>query len=157
MFNALAKYLQDGGSVLSLSGNTMYRKESLVKPSQDAQWSSLLVGGVAPIRNPFAIGNLIGLQFVSTIDTCAPYRVTRPRSWLMAGVSKRTIGPTGQYWTLGCFLNAAGIPAGASGREVDKSLPFLLNRPLRGRRSGHQSKARGGPSSGTCGAMAARW
>jgi N,N-dimethylformamidase beta subunit-like, C-terminal/FG-GAP-like repeat len=128
MFNALAKYLQDGGSVLSLSGNTMYRKETLAKPSQSAQWSSLLVGGVNPIRNPFAIGNLIGLQFVSTIDTCAPYRVTSPRSWLMAGVSKRTIGPTGQYWTLGCFLNAAGIPAGASGREVDKRLPFLLNR-----------------------------
>ena len=128
MFNAVATYLQDGGSLLSLSGNTMYRKETLVKPSASALWSSTLVGGVAPIRNPFAIGNLIGLQFVSTIDTCAPYRVTRPRSWLMAGVSKRIIGRTGQYWPSGCFLNAQGIAPGASGREVDKTLPFLLNR-----------------------------
>lgn len=128
MYDGLARYLQNGGSVLSLSGNTMYRKESLAKPSPSAQWSSLLVGGVNPIRNPFAIGNLIGLQFVSTIDTCAPYRVTMPKSWLMAGVGSRIIGPTGQYWPSGCFLNARGIAPGASGREVDKTLPFLLNR-----------------------------
>ena len=128
MYNAVAKYLQDGGSVLSLSGNTMYRKERLTKPSQGAQWSSLLIGGVDPLRSPFAIGNLIGLEFVSTIDTCAPYHVTRPRSWLMAGVSSRVIGRQGKHWTIGCFLNAPGVPAGASGREVDKRLPFLLNR-----------------------------
>ena len=128
MFNTLARYLQNGGSVLSLSGNTMYRKETLVKPSASAQWSSILVGGVNPIRSPFAIGNLIGLQFVTTIDTCAPYRVTKPKSWLMAGVKATVIGPTGQYWPSGCFLNAPGVLPGASGREVDKVLPFLLNR-----------------------------
>jgi hypothetical protein len=128
MYDAVARYLQNGGSLLTLSGNTMYRKETLAKPSQSAQWSSLLVGGVNPLRSPFAIGNLIGLQFVSTIDTCAPYRVTKPRSWLMAGVKKRIIGVTGQYWPSGCFLNAPGIPPGASGRETDKTLPFLLNR-----------------------------
>jgi hypothetical protein len=128
MYNEVARYLQNGGSVLSLSGNTMYRKETLLRPSQNAQWSSVLIGGVGPIRSPFAVGNLIGLQFVSTIDTCAPYRVTKPKSWLMAGVSARIIGHTGQYWPSGCFLNAPGIPAGASGREVDKRLPFLLNR-----------------------------
>lgn len=128
MYNTLARYLQNGGSVLSLSGNTMYRKETLLKPSPNAQWSSVLFGGVDPIRSPFAVGNLIGLQFVSTIDTCAPYRVTKPKSWLMAGVSARVIGPTGQYLPSGCFLNAPGVAPGASGREVDKTLPFLLNR-----------------------------
>ena len=128
MYDTLARYLQDGGSVLSLSGNTMYRKETLVKPSPAAQWSSLLVGGTSPIRSPFAIGNLIGLQFVTTIDTCAPYRVTQPKSWLMAGVKVRRIGLTGQYWPSGCFLNSLSTPPGASGREVDKTLPFLLNR-----------------------------
>lgn len=128
MYNTLARYLQNGGSVLSLSGNTMYRRETLTKPSPSSQWSSVLVGGVNPIRSPFAIGNLIGLQFVSTIDTCAPYRVIKPKSWLVAGVTQRIIGPTGQYWPSGCFLNAPGVPPGASGREVDKTLPFLLNR-----------------------------
>jgi len=128
MYNTLARYLQNGGSVLSLSGNTMYRKETLLKPSPNAQWSSVLFGGVGPLRSPFPVGNLIGLQFVSTIDTCAPYRVTKPKSWLMAGVSARIIGPTGQYWPSGCFLNAPGVAPGASGREVDRTLPFLLNR-----------------------------
>lgn len=46
----------------------------------------------------------------------------------MAGVSSRVIGRQGKHWTIGCFLNAPGVPAGASGREVDKRLPFLLNR-----------------------------
>jgi hypothetical protein len=33
MYNSVARYLQDGGSVLSLSGNTMYHTERLVRPS----------------------------------------------------------------------------------------------------------------------------
>ncbi|MDQ6876936.1 MAG: VCBS repeat-containing protein [Candidatus Dormibacteraeota bacterium] len=128
MYNALARYLQNGGSVLSLSGNTMYRKENLTKPSQGAHWSSLLQGGVHPIRNAYAVGNLLGLTFHETIDTCAPYQVLQPTSWLMAGVSTRTIGPDGKTWPTGCYLNSPGVGAGASGWEIDLRLPFLLNR-----------------------------
>jgi hypothetical protein len=128
MYDAVAKYLQDGGSVLSLSGNTMYREERLVTPTPGASWSSLLIGGVGPIRPPYAVGNLLGLQFDKTHDTCASYHVVLPTSWLMAGVSSRTIGARGKYWAPACFLNAPGVPAGASGYENDVPLPFLLHR-----------------------------
>jgi hypothetical protein len=128
MYNGLAKYLQNGGSVLSLSGNTMYREEELTKPQQGATWSSVLTGGVGPYRTPYETGNLIGLQFDETGDTCAPYRVLMKRSWLMKGVSSKTIGSRGKYWANGCELNSPGIGAGASGYEFDQRLPFLLNR-----------------------------
>ena len=128
-FDAVAKYLQNGGSVLSLSGNTMYHVEKLVKPQAAAIWSSLLVGGEGPVRPKYAIGNLLGSGFLyTTKDTCSPYKVLLPKSWLMAGVKGRLIGGRGKYWQRGCFMNPPGVGAGASGDEVDTRLPFLLNR-----------------------------
>ena len=128
MYDAVAKYMQDGGSVLSLSGNTMYHVEKLAKPA-GATWSSQLVGGELPIRPKYAVGNLLGLGFLyTTRDTCAAYHVLLPDSWLMAGVKAHTIGSDGQYWERGCFMNSSGVGAGASGDEVDYRLPFLLNR-----------------------------
>ncbi|HVC77041.1 MAG TPA: VCBS repeat-containing protein [Candidatus Micrarchaeaceae archaeon] len=128
MYDAVAKYMQDGGSVLSLSGNTMYHTEKLVTPAR-ATWSSTLIGGQVPIRSKYAVGNLLGLAFhYTTKDTCAPYHVLLPNSWLMAGVKAHTIGTAGEYWERGCFNNTTGAGAGASGDEVDYRLPFLLNR-----------------------------
>jgi hypothetical protein len=128
MYDALARYMQDGGSVLSLSGNTMFHTEELVKPP-GATWSSVLIGGEAPIRPKYAVGNLLGVAFqYTTKDTCAPYHVVLPASWLMAGVTSHTIGRSGEYWERGCFNNTPGVGAGASGDEVDYRLPFLLNR-----------------------------
>lgn len=128
MYDAVAKYMQDGGSVLSLSRNTMYHTEKLVTP-RGATWSSTLIGGQAPIRPKYAVGNLLGLAFhYTTKDTCAPYHVLLPNSWLMAGVKAHTIGSAGEYWERGCFNNSAAAGAGASGDEVDYRLPFLLNR-----------------------------
>ena len=128
MYNSVSKYLQDGGSVLSLSGNTMYHIERLVKPS-GATWSSVLVGGTAPTRSKYAVGNLLGLAFLfTTKDTCAAFKVLMPKSWLMAGVKARTIGSQGKYWERQCFMNTAGTGAGASGDEVDSRLHFLLHR-----------------------------
>ncbi len=120
--------MQDGGSVLSLSGNTMYHTEKLVTPP-GAAWSSTLIGGTGPTRSKYAVANLLGLAFqYTTKDTCAPYHVLLPKSWLMAGVKAYTIGSAGEYWERGCFNNTATATAGASGDEVDHRLPFLLNR-----------------------------
>jgi len=128
MYDALSKYMQGGGSVLSLSGNTMYHTEELVKPP-GATWSSVLIGGEARFRPKYAVGNLLGLAFqYTTKDTCAPYHVVLPASWLMAGVTSHTIGRSGEYWERGCSNNTPGVGAGASGDEVDYRLPFLLNR-----------------------------
>jgi hypothetical protein len=127
MYDALAKYLKNGGSVLSLSGNTMYREEKLLRQPGEAS-SSQLVGGTGPIRPPYAVGNLLGLHFDETHDTCASYHVVLPKAWLMAGVSARTIGAHGKYWAPACFLNALTADAGASGYENDVPLPFLVNR-----------------------------
>jgi|GEM_PF-1078978 len=128
MYDAVARYMQNGGSVLSLSGNTMYHVENLVKPP-GATWSSVLIGGEGPVRRKYAIGNLLGSGFLyTTKDTCSSYKVLRPRSWLMAGVKSRIIGSNGKYWERGCFNNSPGVGAGASGDEVDYRLPFLLNR-----------------------------
>jgi len=127
MYDSLARYLQNGGSVLSLSGNTMYREERLAKPGSGASWSSLLIGGTTG-RNGYAVGNLLGLQFYETGDTCASYRVLQPKSWLMAGVTSRTIGSQGKFQPPSCFLNRPGASAGASGDEFDVRLPFLPSR-----------------------------
>ncbi len=128
MYDAVAKYMQDGGSVLSLSGNTMYHTEKLTTPN-GGTWSSTLIGGQIPIRSKYAVGNLLGVAFhYTTKNTCAPYHVLLPGSWLMAGVSAHTIGSAGEYWERGCFNNTATAGAGASGDEVDYRLPFLLNR-----------------------------
>jgi hypothetical protein len=130
MYDALAKYLQDGGSVLSLSGNTMYHVEQLLRPS-GATWSSVLVGGegLAAVRPKYAVGNLLGSGFLyTTLHTCASYEVVRPTSWLMKGVAARVIGSQGKYWERNCYRNSPGVGAGASGDEVDYRLPFLLNR-----------------------------
>ena len=128
MYDAVAKYLQDGGSVLSLSGNTAFREEKLVKP-QGATWSSLLVGGERSFRPLYSIASLLGLEYLFTTHYhCAPYRVLQPTSWLMAGVKAHIIGSQGKYWERGCINNSPGVGAGASGDEVDQRPPFLLSR-----------------------------
>jgi hypothetical protein len=118
MYTALASYLRLGGRLLSLSGNTMYRRETLLAPAPN-QWSTQLIGGLKPLRAPASVATLIGLYYRSTAYTCAPYRVLLKSSFLLAGVRTSSFGATGQDVPTGCFHNAAGIPPGASGWEFD--------------------------------------
>lgn len=122
MQNALAAYLHSDGHLLSLSGNTMYRVETLHKAHSQDSWSSLLVGGLNPVRTRAQMGLLLGVAFRPSNYTCAPYRVLIPNSWLLAGVHVSSFGATSQTTPFGCYVNAPGVIAGASGWEVDSRL-----------------------------------
>lgn len=126
MYSSLSSYLHAGGSLLSLSGNTMYRRETMITPV-GGQWSSQLVGGTKTLRAPAQVAALIGLSshyagWVDghpTTDTCAPYRVLLPKSFLLTGVRSKVFGITGQDIPAGCYHNPAGVTPGASGWEED--------------------------------------
>src|SRR5215472_865661 len=120
-YDAVAKFMLHGGSVLSLSGNTAFRTVTLSAGGRT--WSTSLTK--MHDRDSLPQARLLGVAATAngTDATCFPYRAVQPSHWLLAGtgLTRGQVFASRGVIQLGGCRN--GPTTGASGWETDQVYP----------------------------------
>lgn len=145
MYFALTNYLLQGGNVLSMSGNTIYRRVTLGTNALGRPTITKVIGDgtppAAPVDQPgyqwdtlpplplIPKRNLLGFLMSggAATDYCIPFTVKAATHWAFAGISGVTANsPIGQQGEIAPNSTRCLVPSGSSGaagEELDYATP----------------------------------
>lgn len=118
MINNLKRFIDNGGHVLSLSGNTIYKEVEFIDDN------TLILDGAYFRYQNFYEETILGVAHdLRGFSTWAPYEVCQSNHWAFKGTN---LNPGDLFGTKGMNVSPDEVP-GASGWETDKISPYSFS------------------------------